>query len=203
VVKLPRKNKMQIIEIGNFLVASTILTEKFVCDYFRCHGACCIIGDSGAPLSEAECNHLKNDFNKITKYLRPEGIRSIEEQGPFVLDSDGDLVTPLIEGEECAYTQFDKEDNCFCGVEVAFNTGESTLKKPISCWLYPIRTTTLSNGMVALNLHEWHICLDAFAKGKKDGVPVFRFLREPLIFAYGNDFYDQLETAYSQLVLKI
>jgi hypothetical protein len=188
-----------IIEIDNILVSSSILTEKFVCDYFKCHGVCCIIGDSGAPLSKNECSHLKVELTKISEYLRPEGIRSIEEQGPFVTDIDGDLVTPLINGEECAYTLFDKDDNCFCGIEIAHKSGESTIKKPISCWLYPIRVSYLSNGMIALNLHEWHICLDAFAKGKKEGVPVYQFLREPLIYAFGDDFYNQLEIAHKEI----
>jgi hypothetical protein len=53
--------------------------------------------------------------------------------------------------------------------------------------------------MIALNLHEWHICLDAFAKGKKEGVPVFRFLKDPLIHAFGNEFYLKLEEAYKLL----
>lgn len=189
-----------IIEIGNILVSSAILTEKFACDYPKCQGVCCIIGDSGAPLSESECGILKNELKTISKYLRPEGIRSIEEQGPSVTDMDGDLVTPLVNGEECAYTIFDKDKNCFCAIEVAHRAGDSTIKKPISCWLYPIRVSKLSNGMIALNLHEWHICLDAFVKGKKEGVPVYQFLREPLIFAFGEDFYNQLDFAHKELL---
>ena len=103
-----------VIEIGNCLVSSEILTEKFACDYPVCHGVCCIIGDSGAPLEKEECSLLKGEYDKFRNELRDEGIRSIEEQGPFVLDSDGDLVTPLINGEECAYTLFDNSGNCFC-----------------------------------------------------------------------------------------
>ena len=188
-----------VIEIGNYLVSSAILTEKFMCDYPLCHGVCCIIGDSGAPLEKGECNILTEQYNNIKKHLRPEGIRSIEEQGPYVLDSDGDLVTPLIEGEECAYTQFDSAGNCFCGIEVAYNKKDCTFRKPLSCWLYPIRVSRLSNGMYALNLHEWHICKDAFIKGKKEGIPVYQFLREPLIFAFGEDFWNQLEIAHKEL----
>jgi hypothetical protein len=188
-----------IIEIDNILVSSAILTEKFFCDYAKCHGVCCVIGDSGAPLEESECTQLVNEKEKLFKYLRQEGILSIKEQGPFVRDSDGDLVTPLINGEECVYTLFDENNNCFCGIEVAHGKGESEFKKPISCWLYPIRVSKLSNGMVALNLHEWHICLDAFAKGKKEGVPVYQFLREPLIFAFGKEFYEKLEFAHKEL----
>src|SRR5512133_3351380 len=189
-----------IIEIDNIFVSSAIFTEMFICDYEKCHGVCCVIGDSGAPLEEGECNLLKGEQDKISKHLRPEGIRAIKEQGPVVRDSDGDLVTPLVAaGEECAYALFDESNNCFCGVEVAHDKGCSELKKPISCWLYPIRVSKLSNGMIALNLHEWHICLDAFAKGKKEGVPVYKFLREPLIFAFGKEFYEKLEFAYKEL----
>ena len=188
-----------IIEIDNVLVSSAILTESFVCDYAKCHGVCCVIGDSGAPLEEKECSLLESEKGKIFKYLRPEGILSIKEQGPFVRDTDGDLVTPLVNGEECAYALFDENNNCFCGIEVAHDKGDSELKKPVSCWLYPIRVSKLSNGMTALNLHEWHICLDAFAKGKKEGVPVYQFLREPLIFAFGKEFYEKLEYAHKEL----
>lgn len=188
-----------IIEIDNILVSSAILTESFVCDYAKCHGVCCVIGDSGAPLEERECSLLESEKGKIFKYLRSEGILSIKEQGPFVRDTDGDLVTPLVNGEECAYALFDENNNCFCGIEVAHDKGDSELKKPVSCWLYPIRVSKLSNGMIALNLHEWHICLDAFAKGKNEGIPVYKFLREPLIFAFGKEFYEKLEYAHKEL----
>ncbi len=188
-----------IIEIDNILVSSAILTEHFVCDISQCHGACCIIGDSGAPLSGQECTLLKKEYQSISKYLRKEGIESIEEQGLYVRDLDEDLVTPLIKGEECVYTVFDEDHNCFCGIETAHRDGNSTMKKPISCWLYPIRVSYLSNGLIALNYHEWHLCTYAYAKGKREGVPVFRFLKEPLIFAFGQDFYIQLEEAYTHM----
>jgi hypothetical protein len=196
------KNKMSvstIIEIDNFLVSSEILTEKYICDIEKCRGACCIIGDSGAPLNEDECGKLKLEYDNISRYIRREGIQTIEEQGHFVIDIDNDLVTPLISGEECAYTIFDNDDICLCGIEKAHNDGNCTFKKPISCWLYPIRVSKLSNGMTALNLHRWHLCTDAYEKGRREGVPVFRFLKEPLIFAFGEKFYNSLEVIYDNL----
>ena len=42
-----------IIQIDDCLISSEILTECFACDYGKCKGCCCIIGDSGAPLDEA------------------------------------------------------------------------------------------------------------------------------------------------------
>ncbi len=114
-------NTRTIIEIDNILISSAILTEHFICDIPKCHGACCIIGDSGAPLSGQECTTLTKEYASISKYLREEGILSLKEQGLFVRDIDEDLVTPLIKGEECAYTVFDHNHNCFCGIEKAHN----------------------------------------------------------------------------------
>lgn len=188
-----------IIEIDNFLISSAILTECFVCDYEKCKGACCVLGDSGAPLDENECRILEAEKDTIINELTDKGRLSVMEQGPFVKDSDGDLVTPLNSGAECSFSFFDKDNNCLCSIEKSFLQNKTSFRKPISCWLYPIRVSKLSNNMIALNLHEWHICLDAFAKGKKEGVPVFRFLKDPLIHAFGNEFYLKLEEAYKLL----
>lgn len=43
-----------IFEIGDCLVSEEVITEYFACDYEKCKGCCCIIGDSGAPLKEEE-----------------------------------------------------------------------------------------------------------------------------------------------------
>jgi len=43
-----------------------------------------------------------------------------------------------------------------------------------------------------LNYEEWHICKPACACGEKLDVPVFKFLKEPLIRAFGTSFYDEL-----------
>ena len=43
-----------IIQIGDILVSEEVVTEYFACDYGACKGACCIEGDSGAPLDERE-----------------------------------------------------------------------------------------------------------------------------------------------------
>lgn len=189
-----------IIEIDNILVSSDIFTEHFACDYPKCKGCCCIIGDSGAPLEESECGELKSNFEKYKSYMSEQGLLSIKSQGLWVTDSDGDLVTPLIDGKECAFTYFDENDNCMCAIEKSwFDDGESKFKKPISCWLYPIRVSKLSNGMTALNLHQWHICIDAYVKGKKEGIPAFRFLKEPLTFLFGEEFYLKLEEIYKEL----
>ena len=124
-------------------------------------------------------------------------------KGFFEVDIDGDIVTPLVPGsEECAYTCFDKDGNCFCAMEKCWFQGQGDFRKPISCWLYPIRVSTLSNGMKALNLHRWDICRDAYEKGKKEKVRVYEFLREPLERFFGNDFYSALCEAARMLTAR-
>ncbi len=187
---------VSIIEIDNILVSASLFTEYFICDYAKCKGECCVTGDSGAPLEKEECLLLTKEYSSIKDFLTSEGKASVELQGQYVIDSDGDYVTPLNNGKECSYSYFGDDGECLCGIEKAYLNGATNFRKPVSCWLYPIRVSKLSNGMTALNVHQWHICLDAFAKGKKAGVPVFRFLRDPLTFAFGTDFYNALERAY-------
>ena len=128
-----------------------------------------------------------------------EGRRKVESDGFFEIDVDGDLVTPLLHGsEECAFTRFEGE-NCFCAIERAHCAGRCPFVKPISCRLYPIRASVLRNGLTALNLHRWEICRCAFEKGRKEKVPVYKFLREPLIDAYGQAFYDELSSVAAAL----
>lgn len=185
-------NIPSILQIGEILVSSEVLTEYFNCDYDTCRGACCIIGDSGAPLSEEETGLLEHYYPAYSGWMAPAGREKVETEGFSVVDSDGDRVTPLLHGgEECAYTCFE-EAGCFCAVERAHCAGRCSFVKPISCRLYPIRASVLRNGMTALNLHRWDICRCAFEKGKKENIRVYQFLKGPLSDAYGKAFYDEL-----------
>lgn len=187
--------------IDDKIVSSELFTEYFACDYSVCGGACCIIGDSGAPMEECEPERIEANYAEFSPLMSVEGRRTVEEKGFFEIDQDGDCVTPLVPGsEECAYAAFDSEGNCFCTIERSWCRGGSDFVKPISCRLYPIRVTRLSSGMTALNLHRWNICACAFVKGKKEGIPVFRFLEKPLKDAFGDAFYAALETAYREAV---
>lgn len=189
-----------IIEIDDCLVSEEILTEYFACDYEKCKGCCCVIGDSGAPMEECEAGAIEKNYPIFSPIMTEAGRAAVASKGFFEIDMDGDMVTPLVPGsEECAYTIFDEEGNCFCSMERCWFQGKGDFRKPISCWLYPIRITTLRNGMRALNLHRWHICQDAFAKGKKEKVRVYEFLREPIEHYFGEDFYQALCEAAKML----
>jgi hypothetical protein len=184
-----------IVQIGDVLVSEDVFTEFFACDYEACKGMCCIVGDCGAPLDEEETALLERDYPAYSQLMSPEGRAAVASKGFFEIDFEGDIVTPLVPGtQECAYT-LQEDGSCLCAIERCHLRGGCAFPKPVSCALYPIRIKKLSNGTLALNVHHWDICRDAFEKGKREGVRVFQFLRGPLIRRFGEDFYAQLLAA--------
>lgn len=181
------------IEHRGTLISEDLFERRFVCDLSACKGECCVAGESGAPLELAEAELLKELWPKIRPYVPEKGQRAIDEHGVSEVDTDGDLVTTLVEGRgECAFTVFDANGIALCGVEKAWKDGAIPFRKPLSCHLYPIRVTKLKfhDG---LNYHQWPICKPACECGAKLDVPVFRFLKDALIRAYGADWYAELE----------
>ncbi|MEX2596544.1 MAG: DUF3109 family protein [Salibacteraceae bacterium] len=186
------------IEIDDKLVSLDVVEEAFVCDLTACKGACCVEGDSGAPLTDEELPQIEAAFKQSKSYLRPEGIAAIEAQGAFVKDADGEWVTPLRDGKECAYTVFDSKGMAMCGIELAWKDGHTSFRKPVSCHLYPIRTKRYSD-FEAVNYERWSICSPACTLGKELKVPVYKFAKEALIRKYGEQWYSALEQAADEL----
>lgn len=181
------------IVIDDTIVSLDLIEQSFVCNLKSCKGECCVEGDAGAPIEKDEVNELLKCIDVVKEYMRPEGIESLEINGLYTIDDDGDLVTPLIEGKECAFVIY--EDGISkCAIEKAFYEKETNFLKPISCHLYPVRLAKY-NDYTAVNYHEWHICKSAVKLGKKQGVPVYQFLKEPLIRQFGEAWFEELEQA--------
>lgn len=182
------------IQIDDKIVSMDVLQKRFCCDLSRCRGICCVEGNAGAPLEIEEVEQLEREYEAYKPYLKPEGIEAIEQQGFMVVDSDGDYTTPLIGEAECAYS-FQENGITFCAIERAYQRGECSFIKPISCHLYPIRLSTFSNGSIGLNYHRWEVCSAALELGQKIGVPIYKTVRAALIRRFGEEFYHQLEEA--------
>ena len=180
------------IELGKTIISQDIFEKDFVCNLSACKGACCVEGDGGAPVTADELKILEEIYPKVEPYMRPEGIAAIKKQGTSVQDWDGEMVTPLVNGKECAYVIFDEKGITKCGIEKAWEDGVIDFKKPISCHLYPIRITYYRD-FDALNYHKWDICSPACTLGAELKVPVYRFLKDALIRKYGEDWYAEIE----------
>ncbi len=178
------------IQIDRTLVSIDVLKENFKCDLVKCKGACCVHGDSGAPLENHEPDLLKVILPDIKPYLRDEGIKAIEVQGAFVIDQENEYVTPLIDNNECAYAVFDK-GVAKCAIELAFIDKKIDFQKPLSCCLYPVRIKKYKN-FDAVNYDKWSICDPARELGNKSDIPVFVFVKDALIRKFGKDWYNQL-----------
>jgi hypothetical protein len=184
------------LSIENTLISDDLVEENFVCNLAKCKGKCCVEGEAGAPLEQDEVDYLKKHIDKITPFLTPAGVKAIKKQGVFVKGNDGDLETPLVEGQECAYTLFTDTGVASCGIEKAHQQGVIDFQKPISCHLYPVRIKNY-NELTAVNYHSWDICSDACDFGQSLKIPVYQFVKAALIRKFGQPWYQALE-AYAK-----
>ncbi len=180
------------IEVGSVLVHQDVVKENFVCNLNKCKGACCLEGDSGAPLNADELDILNDIYPSVKPYMTPKGIQTIEKNGTYVKDFEGDYTTPCVDvNKECAYVIWEGGITK-CAIEKAYNEGAIDWRKPISCHLYPIRITKYPEFDV-LNYDRWSICSPACSFGDELKVRVHEFLKAPLIRKYGEDWYSELE----------
>jgi len=183
---------MNMIEIGRTILSRDIFEKKSVCDLLKCKGACCVEGDSGAPLTPEEAQIIEKEYHHFRDYLPEAHQEEIRKQGHSVIDQDNDLVTPLVNNRQCAYTYYDDRGIIKCGIERAYNEGKISFRKPVSCHLFPIRITEYKR-FDALNYEELDICKPGKECGKSLQVPLYKFLKEPLIRKYGEEWYADVE----------
>ena len=195
-------NLPPILDVGGVLISSDIITEYFCCDYEKCKGICCVEGDAGAPVTMDEIAAIEDLLDEVWPDLSASAQSVIDRQGVAYADKDGELVTSIVNGRDCVFTCYDG-DNCLCALEKVarakaaadnseFSILNSQFVKPISCSLYPIREKNFGNGLIGLNYNRWDVCRDAVVKGKQLQLPVYKFLKEPLIRRFGQAWYDEL-----------
>ncbi len=180
--------------VDDILISDDILQEEFVCNLDKCKGGCCVDGDAGAPLDKSELKEIKKVYKIIQHELSDEAKAEIKRVGPYTSEEGFGYVTPAINGGICVYGYEDEKGIVKCLIEKAYLEGRTDFKKPISCHLYPIRVTKNKN-YIALNYEPREkLCAPGCAFGKKLGVKVYLFLKEPLIRKYGEAFYEALDT---------
>lgn len=196
------------LEILNTLVSLDLFKVMFCCDLSKCHGICCVEGDAGAPVDIEEVGLLEDSLDVVWDDLSKEAQQQIDAEGVVYPDRDGDLVTSIVNGKDCVFVKYDnisldggktRGPRCaLCAIDSAFRNGKFHWQKPISCALYPVRVSTIG-GVPALNVHKWDICEPARQLGKQLQIPVYRFLKEPLIRRFGQEWWDECDKAYGEL----
>lgn len=184
--------------IDDKIVSEDVVKEYFACDLAKCKGACCVEGDSGAPLEFDELDVIEGIVDKVKPYITEEGIKAIEENGSFYLDKeDGKMKTALINDGACVFVNY-KNGIAYCGIEKAWLDKKIEFRKPVSCHLYPIRVEKL-HSFEALNYEDWDICQPACSNGAKQKMPIYKFAKNAIIRKYGVDFYQKLEATIAHL----
>ncbi len=186
------------IAIDKVLLSDEIVEEQFVCDLNKCKGGCCIDGDAGAPLEKAELKMIKKLYPEVKPLLSAAAIEVIEREGTYVGDEDFEWVTPTINNGICVYGLHDEKGIVKCAFEQIYREGNEAAKKmdwkkPISCHLYPIIIKKGKINDLANYEPRETLCAPACINGKKLKVPVYQFLKEPLVRKYGEQFYEALE----------
>jgi len=196
--------QIPLIEVNGVLLSTDIITEYFCCDLDACGGACCVEGDAGAPVTLDEIGQIEDSLPAALDDMSAEAREVVDRQGVAYTDVEGELVTSIVNGKDCVFTCYGcleagKSPVCLCALEKAWRAGRSSFVKPISCALYPIREKRLGADLVGLNYHRWKICEGAVSRGRELQLPLYKFLREPLIRRFGQAWYDELEQVVSEL----
>lgn len=196
------------IEILGTLVSLDLFKVMFCCDLTKCHGICCVEGDAGAPVDIEEVELLEDSLNVVWNDISKEAQNQIDAEGVVYPDRDGDLVTQIVNGKDCVFVKYDnisldggktKGPRCaLCAIDSAYRNGKFHWQKPISCALYPVRLSKVGD-MTAVNVHKWDICQPARDLGKKLQIPVYKFLKEPLIQKFGQEWWDECDLAAGEL----
>lgn len=182
--------------IQDTLISLDLVEEQFICNLDACKGACCVEGDFGAPLLDEEKDVLLDIYDSIAPYLLPDAKQRMAQHGLFeYIEESGYYATSLMPDGACVFLTY-QNGIAKCGIEKAYEAGATSYKKPISCHLYPIRITrNEESGFEAWNYDRWDICSAACSLGKQEQVPIYRFLKEAIIRAKGEEFYQELDAA--------
>lgn len=173
------------LQVGDVIVHTDIIAERFACDIAACGGRCCEEGDAGAPVTMDEIARIEEVLDDIWPEMSASAQSVVDRQGVAYADPEGELVTSIVNGGNCV---FRGPKGCLLP------------ERPISCHLYPIREKRFGGGLVGLQYHRWNICEAARLRGAAEGTPLYRFLKEPLVRRFGEDWYRELCVAADMMM---
>lgn len=168
------------------LIAGDIPKSRFACDLARCKGACCTMpGHRGAPLLDDEIEEIEKAYPIVRKYLSFRHKDTIDERG-LIQGRQGDYTTQVVDRKACVFVVFEN-DIATCSFEKAFLNREIQWRKPISCHLFPIRIS--KEPPYALRFEYIGECQAAVDRGRRESIPLWKFLETALTRAYGEAWY--------------
>ncbi|HLT47060.1 MAG TPA: DUF3109 family protein [Rubricoccaceae bacterium] len=187
--------------VDHVLVSDAVLDAPFACHLGACLGACCVHGDSGAPLEPEERAALEQVLPVVEADLRPEARATIRREGVWEEVAPGEYATTCVDGRECVFVVYEGPADrpvAKCAIQQAYQAGRVGFEKPISCHLFPIRVQRHGEGADAvevLNYEQIGLCSPAVRHGRRTGVQLADFLERPLTRRYGPRWYRKFREA--------
>jgi hypothetical protein len=176
--------------VGNAIIEDDVRDARFACDIELCRGACCCIeGGRGAPLTDDEVLEIQRAYPAVRDMLPADHRATLERDG-LVEGRPGEFATTCVDGRACAFAVFDA-GIARCSFERAYLDGRISWRKPLSCHLFPIRVRRIAHD--ALRYEQIPECIAGRARGKRESIRLTTFLREPLLRAYGDRWYAELQ----------
>lgn len=183
------------IKVGDIILSDDIATQKFACDTPACKGACCVVGDAGAPVSKDEVPVLHKAYHTLKNELRPEAVAVAEKDGVVIGSKEKGYEISCVNSAECIFVNYDEQEVAYCTIQKAFFEGRFKWEKPISCHLYPVRLKKIGGFEYANFEYIPKMCSAACAKGEKEDTYLANFLERPLVRRYGQEWYDEFLAA--------
>jgi len=175
-------------QVQDTILSENIATASFACDLPKCKGACCVVGDAGAPISKGEIPNLNKAYGLLEDELHPQARKTVREEGLIQQSSDGQRIS-CRGSEECVFVLYGDDDVAYCAIQKAFLEGRIDWEKPVSCHLYPIRLKKIADFEYANFEYVDELCSAACAKGKQEGTYLSDFLKKALVRRYDEEWY--------------
>lgn len=186
-------------KVHNTLLSDDIATAKFACDVSKCKGACCVVGNAGAPVSLNEIPVLKKVYQLVKDELRARAREVVEYEGLIKGTNKDGYELNCTDGKECVFVTYTGDGVAQCAIQKAYCEGRFNWEKPLSCHLFPVRLNRILDFEYANFEYVPSLCSAGCANGEREGIFLSDFLREPLIRRYGEEWYDDFIRACDEV----
>ncbi|MCH2450880.1 MAG: DUF3109 family protein [Gracilimonas sp.] len=183
-------------------MSDDIATAKFACDLPRCKGACCVVGDAGAPVSKDEIPVLHKAYKLLKKELREDSVEVAEREGVVVGSAKAGYEIATVHEQECIFVNYDEQEVAYCAIQKAYFEGRFNWEKPISCHLFPVRLKRIASFDYANFEYVPKLCSAACEKAKKEEIHLAEFLEKPLVRRYGEEWFEEFIESCKEIRLK-
>ncbi len=181
--------------VQDVILSEDIATAKFACDVTRCKGACCVVGDSGAPVDKEEIPAIRKAYNLLADELRPEAVEAVKKLGLIRKNSTDSLEITCVDEKECVFVIYSDDGVATCAIQKAFYEGKTNWEKPVSCHLFPVRLKRIAGMDFANFEYVPSLCSAGCENGNKKGIYLAEFLKNALTRRYGAEWYEEFENS--------